>query len=51
MNASHETLMLMTGNSEYLYYKYFSVNTKFESEAMLLNKSATWACQIVSKEL
>ena len=51
MNTSHETLMLMTGNSESLYYKYFSVNTKFDSEAILLHKSATWTCQIVSKEL
>ena len=51
MNTSHETLIRMTGNSEYLYYKYFSVNTKFEREAILLNKSATWTCQIVSKEL
>ena len=41
MNTSHETLMLMTGNSESLYYKYFSVNTKFDSEAILLHKSAT----------
>ena len=51
MNTSHETLMLMTGNSESLYYKYFSVNTKFESEAILFNKSLTPTCQIGSTEL
>ena len=43
--------MLVTGNSEYLYFQYLSFNTDLESEASLLNKSVTWISQIVSKEL
>ena len=41
----------MTGNSEYLYLKSFSVNAEFESEPIMVNKSVTWICQIVSQEL
>lgn len=41
----------MIVNSGYLYLKYFSVNTKFETQVIVLNRSVTWICQIISKEL